>query len=153
MENRFSIASFVIINTALYSIVLKTAWDFNKGFLWFKFLSLIVISALLILSNLIFLKHLVKIGEQKKIIETYNKYSPIIKNLIEEARRKQHDFKNHLNTIYGIAQVAGNSDLRSSITQYIRSLNYELKDLDLLIQIDNKVLSGIIYSKLCYAKG
>lgn len=152
LEEDFSIASFVIINTALYSIVLKTAWDFNKGFLWGKFLSLILISALLILSNLIFLKHSVKIGEQKKIIETYNKYSPIIKNLIEEVRRKQHDFKNHLNTIYGIAQVAADYEVRDDISQYIRSLNYELKDLDLLIQINNKVLSGIIYNKVCFAR-
>jgi sensor histidine kinase regulating citrate/malate metabolism len=152
LREEFGIASFVIVNTALYTIILKTAWDFNKGFLWSNFLSIILISGLMILSNLIFLKYSVQISEQKKIIETYNKYSPIIKNLIEEARRKQHDFKNHLNTIYGIAQVAAENELGDEITQYIRSLNYEMKDLDLLIQINNKVLSGIIYSKVCYAK-
>ncbi|HYF75426.1 MAG TPA: ATP-binding protein [Candidatus Nitrosocosmicus sp.] len=152
LGEEFSMTSFFLINTALYAIILKTAWDFNKVFLWGRFLSLVLVSVLLILSNLIFLRHSVKIGEQKKIIETYNKYSPIIKNLIEEARRKQHDFKNHLNTIYGITQVAADNELRVSITQYIRSLNYELKDLDLLIQINNKVLSGIIYCKACLAK-
>lgn len=151
-ESEFSTASFVVVNAALYSIILKTAWDFNKGFLWGRFFSLISISILLILSNLIFLRYSVKIGEQKKIIETYNRYSPIIINLIEEAKRKQHDFKNHLNTIYGIAQVAADDELRGSIAQYIKSLNYDLKDLELLIQINNKVLSGIIYSKSCYAK-
>lgn len=152
LDEEFGIVSFVTANAALYAIILKTAWDFNKSFFMDKFLSLVLISVLLILSNLIFLKYSVKIGEQKKIIETYNKYSPIITKLIEETRRKQHDFKNHLNTIYGIAQVASDSELRSQITQYIHSLNYELKELDLLIQINNKVLSGIIYSKLCHAR-
>ncbi len=152
LDRESDTASFVVINAALYAIILKTAWDFNKGFLWGRFFSLISISVLLILSNLIFLKYSVKISEQKKIIETYNKYSPIIINLIEEARRKQHDFKNHLNTIYGIAQMAADNELRSSITQYVRSLNYDLLELELLIQINNKVLSGIIYSKACYAK-
>ena len=152
LREEFGIISFIAINAALYAIFLKTAWDFNKGFLWGRFVYLVLISVFLILSNLIFLRYSVKIGEQKKIIETYDKYSPIIKNLIEEARRKQHDFKNHLNTIYGIAQVASDNELRDDITQYIRSLNYELKDLDLLIQINNEVLSGIIYSKLCHAR-
>lgn len=152
LKKELGTASFVVINAALYSIILKTAWDFNKGFLWGRFFSLLSISVLLILSNLIFLRYSVKIMEQKKIIETYNQYSPIIINLIEEVRRKQHDFKNHLNTIYGIAQVAADNELSSSIKQYIRSLNYELKDLDSLIQINNKVLCGIIYSKVCYAK-
>lgn len=152
LGEKLDIDSFFIINTTLYALVLKTAWDFNKGFLWGRFLSLILISILLILSNLTFLKHSVKIREQKKIIETYNKYSPIIKNLIQEARRKQHDFKNHLNTIYGIAQIAADNELRDNVSKYIQSLNYELKDLDLLIQIDNKVLSGIMYSKVCYSK-
>jgi signal transduction histidine kinase len=152
LEKDFSIVSFIVINAALYTVILKTAWDFNKGLLWGKFIYIVLISIFLILSNLIYLRYSIKIREQKKIIETYNKYSPIITNLIEEARRKQHEFKNHLNTIYGIAQVASDSELRGSLTQYIRSLNYELKDLDLLIQINNKVLSGIIYSKLCSAK-
>jgi len=151
-ERDLSTASFVVINAGLYSIILKTAWDFNKGFLWGRFFSLLSISVLLILSNLIFLKYSIKISEQKKIIETYNRYSPIIINLIEEARRKQHEFKNHLNTLYGIAQVAADSELRDGITRYIKSLNCDLMDLELLIQINNKVLSGIIYSKACQAK-
>lgn len=152
LGEELNIVPFVIVNAALYTIVLKTAWDFNNGLLWSRFVYLLLISIFLILTNVIFIKYSVKIGEQKKIIETYNKYSPIIKDLIEEARRKQHEYKNHLNTIYGIAQVASDDEIRESITRYIRSLNYELRDLDQLIQINNKVLSGIIYSKLCYAR-
>jgi two-component system sensor histidine kinase AgrC len=67
-------------------------------------------------------------------------------------RQRQHDFKNHLNAIYGLVQVTEEGILSRKIKDYIQSLNYMLKDIDQTIYIDNKIVSAIIYIKLCEAK-
>ncbi|MEA4962234.1 sensor histidine kinase [Lutispora sp.] len=152
IEEEFSKASFAFLNIALYTVIIKISWDINREFIWSRLILFVLISILLLFLNVIFLRNSIEIREQKKIIQTYNKYSPVISNLIEDVRRKQHGFKNHLNTIYGIVQVSEGQEVKEKIKSYIQSVNNDLKDLDLLIQLNNKVLCGIIYSKYSYAK-
>lgn len=150
-KNAVNKSLLILLNALSYGILIKIYWDSNNTFVWEKFPMFIFVSMLFIGFNLFFYRYSIRITEQKKIIETYHKYSPIITQLIEDVRRKQHDFKNHLNTIYGMAQINKETSIED-IQQYIQTLNGSLKNIDILIQLENKVIGGIIYSKLCEAE-
>jgi sensor histidine kinase regulating citrate/malate metabolism len=81
-----------------------------------------------------------------------NTYNPIINNIIEEVRSKQHDFKNHLNTINGIVELTNEKEVKARVKDYIKSLNYSTKSIEDIIYINNPTLGAVIYNKLCEAE-
>lgn len=144
-------AIYVALNLFLLIMFMKIGWDNSNNFIWTQVTVFLAITLSLIVTNIIFVRMIIGKREQKKVIEIQEQYTPIISDLIEDVKRKQHDFKNHLNTIYGIAQSEDEGSANGSIKDYIQSLNNELKEIDALIQLDNKILAGILYGKLCYA--
>ncbi len=101
------------------------------------------------LNIIVLQKSINQIIEQKKIIETYQQYHPIISTMVQETKRKQHDYQNHLNVInIMLKESNGNSD---TVKKYLESIQ-KYSDHSFLLELENKVLSGLIYSKLCNAK-
>lgn len=145
-------AYFFIIITTFYIIISKFIWDNNIKFFLSNIILFIIIPIAILIYYLTFLLNHIKFNEQKQMIETYNKYAPILENIIKDVRRRQHDFKNHLNTIYGIIEVTEEAHLKAILLDYIKNLNGSFKTMDYLIGLDNKVISAIIYSKLSEAK-
>jgi two-component system, LytTR family, sensor histidine kinase AgrC len=143
---------FLLINIILFVIIFKTSWDFDEHFIMNHTITLLMILISLIFTNINFIKITIEKNEHKKINQIQNSYNPIISDLIEDVRRKQHDYKNHMNTIYGIIQTQSEAGIKESVKEYLNSLESSFKDIDLLISMENKILSAIIYSKLCFAK-
>ncbi|WP_315080676.1 ATP-binding protein [uncultured Clostridium sp.] len=81
-----------------------------------------------------------------------NTYNPVILNIIEEIKSKQHDFKNHLNTINGITDTIDKENLKKYLKEYIQSLNYSNKSLEDILYINDPIIGAIIYNKLSKAK-
>jgi hypothetical protein len=152
VEINSKIVFYIIINFIGYILVCKIVWAYNKNLILNNIIMFISMLIIIFILNLFLCYNILKINEEKKLIEIHNKYNPIIENIIEETRRKQHDFKNHLNTINGIVQVAKEEELRDSLTTYIRSLNYFTKNIEDIIYVDNLIIRAIIYSKLCEAE-
>lgn len=149
VEINFKIVFYIIINFIGYILVYKIVWEYNKNLILNNIIMFTSMLIIIFTLNLILCYNILKINEEKKLIEIHSKYSPIIENIIEETRRKQHDFKNHLNTINGIVQVAKEEELKESLTTYIKSLSYFTKNIEDIIYVDNLILRAIIYSKLC----
>ncbi|WP_055665962.1 sensor histidine kinase [Desnuesiella massiliensis] len=152
---QFRIIYFYVINLVAYIILSRFIWQYNNElFLNNIAFFLIFLFAVFILSVL-FLKDIIRINEDKKNIELYERYSEVAENLLTDVRRRQHDFKNHLNTIYGMAQVTDEREIKDKISKYIESLNYSFHSMDKIIQVENKIVSGIIFCKLqeAYDKG
>ncbi|MBU5675011.1 GHKL domain-containing protein [Alkaliphilus sp. MSJ-5] len=72
--------------------------------------------------------------------------------MIHEVRQKQHDFKNHLNVLYGLAQTEDDRQAKLEAKQYIESIIDRIKCTDQLLNIKDQVLSAIIYSKKALAE-
>lgn len=145
---QFRIVYFYVINLIAYIILSRFIWQYNNElFLDNIAFFLIFLFAVFILSVL-FLKDIIRINEDKKNIELYERYSEVTENLLSDVRRRQHDFKNHLNTIYGIVQVTDEREIRDRISKYIENLNYSFHSMDKIIQVENKIVSGIIFCKL-----
>jgi len=139
---------FFSVNLLMYVVTAKWIWNFKR----YEFLDdialYLVIPVIFILANLFFLEYEMKNNEIKKSLEDYKKYSPVISNLLEDVRRRQHDFKNHLNTVYGLVLVSDEKNLKETIAQYIDSLNVSLENMEKVLQINNTVVTAIIYNKV-----
>lgn len=83
--------------------------------------------------------------------EYYNKYSPVMTNMMEDIRSKQHEFKNFMNTIYGIVQVSEDESLRDELERYISSINKSFKRVD-YVKCENNLINAIVYGKVIEAK-
>lgn len=139
---------FFSVNLLIYIVIAKWVWNFKRH----EFLDVIalylVIPIVFILANLFFLEYNMKNNEMKKSLEEYQKYSTVIWNLLQDVRRRQHDFKNHLNTIYSLVLVSDEKNLKETIAQYMDSLNTSMENMEKVLQIDNTVVTAILYNKI-----
>lgn len=148
----FKILPYIIINLIAYILICKMLWQYNKNLILNNIIIFTTMLMLMFILNLLLCYNIVKMNEEKKMIEVHNKYNPIIENIMEEVRRKQHDFKNYLNTINGIVQVSKEEELKENLTTYIKSLDSFTKNIENIIYINDGILRAIIYSKLCDAE-
>ena len=139
---------FFSVNLLIYIVTAKWVWNFKRHEFLDEIALYLAIPVVFILANLFFLEYQMKNNEIKKSLEEYQKYSPVISKLLEDVRMRQHDFKNHLNTVYSLVLVSDEKNLKEAITQYIDSLNISLENMEKVLQIDNTVVTAIIYNKI-----
>lgn len=142
------IVFFYFVSAFVYIFVIKTIWEIDYKIIEENIVVFMGILIVYIAANIKFLRALIFLIEEKKNLEAYNRYSKLTIDLVNDVKSKQHDFKNHLSTIYGIVQVSGEGDSREKIKEYIEGLNISLSKEQNIIALENKVLAGIIYSKL-----
>lgn len=139
---------FLSINLLIYIIIIKWIWNFRRALFLEEIVIFFIIPVMFIFGNMIFAVYYTKNSELKKSLEDYKRYSPVISELLEDVRRRQHDFKNHLNTVYGLILVSDEKNVKETISQYINSLNVSLENIEKVLQINNVVVTAIIYNKI-----
>lgn len=108
-------------------------------------LSAVIIIALLI--NLIFLRE----GLKNHIVEeqnrAYQRYLPIVNELMDDIRMRQHDFNNHLAALKAVLDQRWEAeDTLGRVESYIHEIESAFQDTDLL-KMENRILAGFLYSK------
>lgn len=73
----------------------------------------------------------------------YYKYLPIIEELIDEVRAKQHEFDNHIQVL----KMGGNKETED----YIKRMSKDHESIKLL-KLSNKMLAGFLFEKIKSAK-
>ena len=142
---------YFVINLGLYILLSKFIWEYNKNIILNNLLVYILIVLLMLSLNIFLYYYIVKISEGKKVLEVKNKYDPILVDIVEETRRKQHDFKNYLNTISAIVEIASEKEVKHELKKYITSSKDLNKSIEDIMYIDNIIIKAIIYNKLCEA--
>ena len=116
-----------------------------EGLLKDIFIIGIVIIGLLFI-NLVLIKNGLKNEYEEKMLLTYERYLPIIDELMEALRKKQHEFDNHIQALSMISLTSRDyENIVSSMQNYIEDL--ELITDENLLKIENKVLAGFLYGK------
>lgn len=138
---------FLLANLLIYSFLVKLIWEQNRYVILRNTVVIIMIPVIVWVLNLIFIIYNENIVEHKKSLETYNQYNPIILDLIEEIRRRQHDFKNHLTTLYGITITYEEKMLKTELQKYLETLQTSFVEAEELMQIKNRVFTAILYVK------
>jgi len=142
---------YFIINLGLYILFCEFVWGYNKNIILNNILVYIFIILLMLSLNIFLYYYIVKISEDKKVLEVQNMYKPILIDIVEETRRKQHDFKNYLNTINAIVEITSEKEVKHELKKYIISLKHLNNIIEDIIYIDNIIIKAIIYNKLCEA--
>ena len=146
-----TILYYFVTNLGLYFLLSKFVWEYNKHIILNNFLVYILIVLVMFSLNVFLYYYIFKISEDKKVLEVQNMYKPILFDIVEETRRKQHDFKNYLNTINAIVEITSEKEVKNELNKYIMSLKYSNNIIEDIIYIDNIIVKAIIYNKLCEA--
>ena len=115
---------YFVINLGLYILFCEFVWGYNKNIILNNLLVYIFIILLMLSLNIFLYYYIVKISEDKKVLEVQNMFKPILFDIVEETRRKQHDFKNHLNTINAIVEMTSEKKVKNELDKYIMSFEY-----------------------------
>ncbi|MBZ9685395.1 GHKL domain-containing protein [Clostridium estertheticum] len=151
LEIDSKILYYFVINLGLYSLFSKFVWEYNQNIILNNLPVYILIVLLMLSTNIFLYYHIIKISEDKKVLEVQNKYAPILIDIVEDIRRKQHDFKNHLNTINAIVEISSPQEVKHELKKYISSLKCSNSLIEDILYIDNIIIKAIIYNKLSEA--
>jgi two-component system sensor histidine kinase AgrC len=148
----YTFIAVAILNITVVILLSIYAWQIDKVFIWRYFVVFLAAIIIWEVINIYFVYQLIKMKEQEKEIRIHEKYIPFLKNLIYEVRQQQHEFKNHLNTLYGIVEIEGDHEARKEVKEYLEALIGRTKPVDQLLNIKDPILSAIIYSKKALAE-
>lgn len=141
--------TFLIIMFNLFAIAMLVAFYWANDFQGFveNIIVVAMFSFLMIIVNFIILKNGLKNEVAVSQLKTHEQYLPIVNELIDEIRARQHDFKNHLQAMRMIAVTAGDTEeMKQSMDQYMGAMVLE-DQLNNLIVFNNKMIGGFLYSK------
>lgn len=140
------INTFLIVAGIVLFIKLQPS-DFFAGY----FLTLLFMLALIFLNGEVYINHQKQVARQKQL-DAYETYLPIIENLLEQVREKQHDYHNHLQTLHALGYTCKNYDeLRTQLLDTTE--NYILKaSVSPLLKLNLHLLSGFLISKVQQAE-
>lgn len=148
-KNHMTIAVVNIIGVILlFMYIWRTKEDFIQEHILHILTVIIILEAL----NAGFLYQSIRIKQQQKAIDLHKEYAPFLKSMMHEIRQKQHDFKNHLNVLYMMAQTEDDGQAKEKIKEYIEGLVDSIKPTDRLLGIEDQILGAIIYSKKALAE-
>ena len=79
-----------------------------------------------------------------------SRYNEVLEEYFEKIRADSHEYKNHLNAIYGILQVGDYDQIKDLVKGYIQNVSNEDHLIE-LSKIKNQLIRALIYSKISYA--
>lgn len=145
----------ISLNAIIFLSLILLVWSYRFFFSLSEILFISLAMLVSIILNIYLSIRVLTDREVKKMIQQFEAYEGTILPLIDEVRAIQHDFKNHLNTLEGVSMLENcdlDQDVRQEITSYISGLNSGQEELGDILQINNKVIGALLYSKSCQAK-
>lgn len=138
-----------IINTIMVMLLcVLVMWKYQRELGEHYLLLIAVAFSLMAGINYIILSKSSQIELKDKELKVYEDYMPVISDLVDEVRAQQHDYKNHLNAIYMMVLEEEYDALKKYAEDYIDLTKFHNK----LMAIDDKIITGVIYSKICEAE-
>ncbi|MDU4937883.1 MAG: GHKL domain-containing protein [Clostridium sp.] len=129
----------------LFQYINTTTWlsSIEKVLILLSILSLILVG--IFLSVDIFRQF--KKAEEDKLKSRYNE---VLEEYFEKMRADSHEYKNHLNAIYGVLQIGDYDQIKDLVKRYIQNVSNEDHLIE-LSKINNQLIRALIYSKISYA--
>ncbi|MCR4715717.1 MAG: GHKL domain-containing protein [Lachnospiraceae bacterium] len=83
----------------------------------------------------------------------YETYLPIVEEMIKNVQMTQHSMKNQIMSIKGLVSTDANeNDVKNTLQTLANSPTYSASVNYNFLHLDNKLLAGLLYQKLSYAK-
>lgn len=141
----YTVVSITVINFIILVILIKVFIDSN-GDVENIFADLFILSSIMIITNIYYFRELSKIINERNDLKIKENLSPVIGELVDNFRAAEHEYKNHLTTVYSMVQLNKDSSNSKSVMKYIDEINSCDIGRDLL-NINNDVIKAVLYNK------
>lgn len=142
----------LICNIGLIAIIITIYFKAENTSFYDNILLIVITVFLLIFANMEILITRTHITNQRKQLEAYNNYMPIIEQLITEVRHRQHNHDNDIQTIQMMPKMYKTyEELSSAINNYSQHMISSNMPSSLL-KLNTKLIAGFIFSKCNMAK-
>ncbi len=149
IEERNPVFSVIMTASFVLSYGITILWYIDVSNITNVILEIILVVLFAIVINTVILREGFVSRNYKEKLAIYDTYFPIIDDMIEEIRGKQHDYHNQIQTI--LAMKRDEAFTEKSIEDYIDEINSNNIWKDLL-KLDNKIISAFLYSKMLEIK-
>ncbi|MCK5763555.1 MAG: GHKL domain-containing protein [Clostridiales bacterium] len=134
----------VVVTVFSVHYFLIVLWYLDSGNIFDNTIGILIIVLLTVAINALIIRSALigKVYEEK--VKLYDTFFPVIDTMIDEFRKNQHDFENHIQTIKSMKREEFEQE--DSIERYIDGIR-EGDVLDGIIEVENKILAAFLYSK------
>ncbi len=148
-SNRYLLASLADMYLIVFAIQITMYSELTSVT---DIIVLLLLFSLMIVINWDILYYQKRYDQQRRELENYEQYLPIVNELIDYIRMRQHDFSNHLQAIQMLPLTHTDyPSLRKALLRYKDEINLDSQQLDLL-KINMKLISGFLISKTMECK-
>ena len=143
--------NIIIINSILFVFIIKLIirnFEVNLSIM----IQIITIVTASIFVNFFYFINMLKKNRRSKKEEIEKNIDPLIDDLMNKMRAREHEYKNHLNMLYCMVQVCNESELKENVKEYVGSITSTEDELSKISRIDNTIIKAIIFSKVQLAE-
>ena len=102
-----------------------------------------ILALILVGVNCYFYVFLYNILNEKKKDEIKTSFDPLLNDLMGKLRANEHEYKNHLNTIWSIVQISKPEEVREKVKEYIGNLVENNEVFSKLIDVENTIVKAV----------
>lgn len=118
-----------------------------ENFFYHFFIVFTIIIVLLFINGEVFINHRKQL-EKEKQLQAYQTYLPVVEQLIEQVREKQHDYHNHIQTIRSLCYTCTTFDELQAALMDTSEYYIQQTPINNLLKLNLHLLAGFLISKI-----
>lgn len=138
--------NIIILNLFVFFLFIKLLMA-NKLMETTIIIPITLLGLILVGVNCYFYAYLYNTLNERKKKEIRKSFNPLINDLLAKLKANEHEYRNHLNTIWSIAQVSEADEIRDKLKEYISSMVDDTEEFSMLLNVENTIIKAVLYNK------
>ncbi|WP_195988819.1 GHKL domain-containing protein [Clostridium sp. D53t1_180928_C8] len=144
--SKYKSINIIILNLFVFFLLIKVLMA-NRLMSTKIIIPITILGLILIGVNCYFYVYLYKTLNEKKKSEIKTSFNPLINDLMGKLKANEHEYKNHLNTIWSIAQVTTPEEIKEKLQEYISNIVDDTEEFSMLLNVENTIIKAVLYNK------
>ena len=144
--SKYKSINIIILNLFVFFLLIKVLMT-NRLMSTTIIIPITILGLILIGVNCYFYVYLYKTLNEKKKSEIKTSFNPLINDLMGKLKANEHEYKNHLNTIWSIAQVTTPEEMKGKLQEYISNIVDDTEEFSMLLNLENNIIKAVLYNK------
>lgn len=144
--SKYKSINIIILNLFVFFLLIKVLMT-NRLMSTTIIIPITILGLILIGVNCYFYVYLYKTLNEKKKSEIKTSFNPLINDLMGKLKANEHEYKNHLNTIWSIAQVTTPEEMKGKLQEYISNIVDDTEEFSMLLNVENTIIKAVLYNK------
>lgn len=148
-----TVVYYLLLNSFAILIFIVFYWYMDINGVIGNLLSILVLSMVIVFINFIIVRNGLQNQFKEQELKIYKTYLPVIEQLMDDIRARQHEFDNHIQALRIMqgADAGNNKDSMDELIDRYCTNIIEKNKWNYLIKLNNKMLAGFLYSKIIQA--